>query len=416
MKYALGNMLNGAGGLNPDGLSLDLQFAADKTLTARKGPTPVFTRASTATFVGSNGLIQSAAINAARFDHDPVTLASKGLLIEESRTNLALQSESFASTSWDAGIATRTADQITSPSGTTTADLITSIAGNYGGKVAQTISFAAATYTASVFIKKGNWRYIGITLANISNGGRIAMFDFDTETAVTNGVTNAVVGFTKHGNGWYRFFVTLPTPLMTGTFDVWLTTSTGVVIGPIGANQTCYFWGAQLEAGSFPTSYIPTTTASVVRSADVCSISGSDFSGMWNPSEGTALSKSSILTGATIANPFILDFYNTVPHELGQRLFGIGIQIIQRDGIVKDINLSNISSQPFSIANSFNSLSSSGSVYGSLITGSGLILNNFSAMEIGRRQGGTTYLSGHILSIRYYRKRLANTKLQTLTV
>jgi hypothetical protein len=60
MKYALGNMLNGGGGLNPDGLSLDLQFAADKTLTARRGPTPDFTRGSTATFVGSDGLIQSA--------------------------------------------------------------------------------------------------------------------------------------------------------------------------------------------------------------------------------------------------------------------------------------------------------------------------------------------------------------------
>ena len=87
MKYALGNMLNGAGGLNPDGLSLDLQFATDKTLTARKGPTPVFTRATIGTFIGSDGLIQTASINAARFDHDPVTLVCKGLLIEEQRTN-----------------------------------------------------------------------------------------------------------------------------------------------------------------------------------------------------------------------------------------------------------------------------------------------------------------------------------------
>jgi len=63
MQYVLGNMLGGGGVLNPDGLALDLQFAADKTMTARKGPTPAFTRASTATFIGSKGLIQSAAIN-----------------------------------------------------------------------------------------------------------------------------------------------------------------------------------------------------------------------------------------------------------------------------------------------------------------------------------------------------------------
>ena len=97
MKYALGNMLNGAGGFNPDGLSLDLQFAADKTLTARKGPTPVLTRATTGTFIGSNGLIQSAAVDAARFDHNPITQACNGLLIEESRENLQRNSAAFNS-------------------------------------------------------------------------------------------------------------------------------------------------------------------------------------------------------------------------------------------------------------------------------------------------------------------------------
>jgi len=52
MNYSLGNMLNGGESLNADGLSLNLQFATDKTLTARKGPTPVFTRASSATYYG----------------------------------------------------------------------------------------------------------------------------------------------------------------------------------------------------------------------------------------------------------------------------------------------------------------------------------------------------------------------------
>ena len=67
MKYALGNILNGAGGLNPDGLSLDLQFATDKTLTARKGPTPTFVRASGATQVGAAGLIEYAPENQLNF-------------------------------------------------------------------------------------------------------------------------------------------------------------------------------------------------------------------------------------------------------------------------------------------------------------------------------------------------------------
>jgi len=92
MDFSLSSSLVGSAVSNPDKLALDLQFAADKTLTARKGPTPAFTRGSSGRFVGSNGLIQSAGNNVARFDHDPVTLACKGLLIEESRTNVALYS------------------------------------------------------------------------------------------------------------------------------------------------------------------------------------------------------------------------------------------------------------------------------------------------------------------------------------
>lgn len=92
MDFSLSSSLTGNAVLSNDKLSLDLQFAADKTLTARKGPTPVFTRASTATFVGSNGLIQSAAINAPRIDYNPVTLECRGLLMEQSRTNLVFPS------------------------------------------------------------------------------------------------------------------------------------------------------------------------------------------------------------------------------------------------------------------------------------------------------------------------------------
>jgi len=115
MQYVLGNMLNG-GGINPDGLSLDLQFAADKTMTPRKGPRPDFTRGSTGTFVGSNGLIQTAAVNAARFDHDPVTLASRGLLIEESRTNLYERSAEFNDSFWTKTRSSISSNAPTSPS------------------------------------------------------------------------------------------------------------------------------------------------------------------------------------------------------------------------------------------------------------------------------------------------------------
>jgi hypothetical protein len=97
MEYSLSSSLvGGSGSINPDGLSLDLQFAADKTLTARRGPTPAFTRGSTATFVGSNGLIQSAAINIPRFDHD-ISYAGSSVYVTSSdaigESGFPLQSE-----------------------------------------------------------------------------------------------------------------------------------------------------------------------------------------------------------------------------------------------------------------------------------------------------------------------------------
>jgi len=81
--------------------SLDLRFADNKSLTdAKTGASLVtFTRASTATYVGSNGLVNTATTNEARFDHNPTTGESLGLLVEEARTNLLLNSATLSTQS-----------------------------------------------------------------------------------------------------------------------------------------------------------------------------------------------------------------------------------------------------------------------------------------------------------------------------
>jgi hypothetical protein len=415
MRLGLTNTISARGTpVGGDGLSLDLQFAADKTLTARKGPTPVFTRGSTGTFVGSNGLVQSAAVNAARFDHDSAGVC-RGLLIEESRTNSILQSENFASASWNAGTATRTSDQIAAPDGASTADLITSIAGNFGGKLAQTLSFAATTYTASVFVKKGNWRYIGITLADISNSGRVAAFDFDTETASANGVPSATIGFQKLSSGWYRIFLTLPTTATTGTFDIWMTTSTGAVIGPIGSGQTVYTWGAQVEAGSFPTSYIPTTTAPLARSADVCDITGGNFTSFYNQSEGTFLSSTQLFS---IGNDYSARYWNVSDPPNYMRVSVYGQTSTQESSYLQN----NDGTLNSTVASEQSRISRTAGAYqlnnarivknGTL----GVLDTTFTPYSSFNNLGIMTSASGTIASLRYYRKRLPDAKLQALTV
>ena len=92
----------------------------------------------------------------------------------------------------------------------------------------------------------------------------------------------------------------------------------------------------------------------------------------------------------------------------------LDFQVVQRDGSVKDINVAALSSQPFTFAAAYNSSNSAGSVYGLIASNEGLSLNNFTGVDIGRRVGGTP-CNGHISSVRYYRTRLSNAQLQSLT-
>ena len=340
MNYSLGNTLSRGGSLNADKISLDLQFATDKTLTARRGPTPTFTRASTATFVGSNGLIQSAAINAARFDHDPVTLACKGLLIEESRTNLVF------------------------PSATLTTQTRTVTA------VAHTLSF------------------------------------YGTGTVVLSGAHIATVT----GTGAYPTRTTL-------TF----TPSAGSLILTVTGTVT----EAQLEAGSFPTSYIPTVASSVVRSADVCSITGASFTSFYNQSEGTLFADA---TPQTVAQLSVVLVANTTGANNQNGIFKVNATFgnlglrwggtttnstgVSQAAIVTGTDVATSRSK---LAYAFKlddfAFAYAGTIVGTDNSGT---LNSPTALQIGGRDS-LLYINGHIASVRYYKKRLSNAKLQTIT-
>jgi hypothetical protein len=289
----------GVGAPSSDGLALDLQFAADKTMTARKGPTPVFTRGSTATFVGSDGLIQSAAINAARFDHDPVTLACKGLLIEESRTNDSRHSGAIViNTGWLSSGTTSVVDGV-GPDGNnaytvteTAATAIHTIA-NTGGVagIGATSITSGTVYTGSIFIKKetGSVDWIQITLGS-AGFGTAQYANFNIVTGVAGNFAGLASGTSprieNYGNGWYRCSIsvtaTATTLLSLNTVIAFINNTNGTTRAPSYAGSTSNKVLAnlcQFEAGSFPTSYIPTTTGSVVRRADVCSITGGGLYG-----------------------------------------------------------------------------------------------------------------------------------------
>ena len=430
MKYALGNMLNGAGGLNADQLALDLQFAADKTLTARKGPTPVLTRGSTGTFVGSNGLIQTAAVNAARFDHDPVSpFACRGLLMEEGRTNLTIRSDDFGASEWNDALQrnlTVTANDTTSPSGATDADLLTVGATTTVYQAVQRLPAisgnvtSGTAYTVSCYFKPNQVTRVSIWAGNTTTLPVDAIFNL---TGAGSVVANAfgTASIQQLQNGWYRCIV-------TGTAGA--TSNTTLRIGPATGTSRTYVgnsvdsfwaWGVQLEAGSFPTSYIPTTTSALARAADVCSITGAAFSGLYNNAAGTLLSEASIanLVGN---NRGIVQIDDDLTNNFIRHVYGLtdgGFRSLIRANLDAQTQLSVIAGTASTIqkrvvayeGTSFASSSNGASVETATRT-MPVGLNN---IKIGYLFTGLFYLNGHIQSIRYYKKRLPNAKLQALT-
>ena len=447
MKYALGNMLNGAGSINPDGLALDLQFAADKTLTARRGPTPIFTRASSGTFVGSNGLIQSAGNNVARFDHDPVTRASKGLLIEGSRTNQSLYSGALvANTGWGSIATTSIIDGL-GPDGNnayqvseTTATSL-HILGNSGGTGADSVTSVTSgtTYTGSIFLKKipGSIDWIQVTLGP-SGFGNAQYANFNIGNGTVGNSAGLAIGTSprieNYGNGWYRCSISVTATTTT-------TTSVNTIIGFIqntnGTTRLPSYTGStsnqilaamcQFEAGSFATSYIPTTTASVVRSADVCSITGAAFSGIWNPSEGSTFFNGISAgrgSGAFGSAAFFLDIASSTVDRLSQYATSIGTirPEFKRNNIDQYVptaitygnNTVARQSVGFRAGETssafFNNTAFSGG------TNIALTMPSVNGFYIGSSSIPGNFCNGTIASIRYYRKRLSNAKLQALTV
>lgn len=410
-------MLNGAGGLNPDGLSLDLQFATDKTLTARKGPTPVLTRASTGTFIGSDGLIQSAAIDAARFDHDPVTLACKGLLIEESRTNLIIQSEDF-SNGWATTRASISVNQTASPTGATTADkLITDTSVSSNHRVDKTsVSLSLNTvYTFSVYAKAGE--YSGLALGVGAIVSQLVDYSLTGSGSVTRTSAGASGTIQQLSNGWYRCTCTFTSDLVLASHRacVFIGQSGTVFTYTGDGTSSISIWGAQLEAGAFPTSYIPTTTVGLARSADVCTISSANFTGMYNQTEGAFFVDA--FTPAS-GSRIIVSADNNGATEVNKIFTNATLSAVEvTDGILQSQLLpgSIVANTAFKLASAYKLNDFAASRNGAtVVTDAGGTLPTPNQLKIGYEKAGNT-MCGCVASLRYYKKRLSDAKLQTLT-
>ena len=214
------------------------------------------------------------------------------LLLEKQSTNLVQYSEQFDNSgSWSYSECSATANQAISPDGTQNADKLIESSANTIHEIYQGLTLTSGTaYTNTIYAKSAERTQIAINfvsggfgqgsqvIANLSNG---------TLGSVTNygGVTGSSATIQNMGNGWYRISLTM-TPVSTATF--YADYSPAVNGNPFyqgNGTSGVYIWGAQIEASSYPTSYIPTTSASATRVADACSKTG--ISSLIGQSQGT---------------------------------------------------------------------------------------------------------------------------------
>jgi hypothetical protein len=236
-----------------------------------------------ATRINKNGLIESVAANVARLNYDPTNPQDPHLLLEPSRTNSLPESENF-STNWIA-IGSTVSGGVSSPDGGTNAySLIEGTAS--GGKIIyDTISVSAGSVTYSLFMKKGDKRYTALLLSGVVT---TSMFNVDLENGTGTTATGSFdsTNIEQYPNGWYRISVTATATAGNLNCNVYLMNGSTYNDRNYTGNGTdkTYIFGAQLEAGSYPTSYIPTSGSAVTRTQDDCILTG--FSSNLGQTEG----------------------------------------------------------------------------------------------------------------------------------
>jgi hypothetical protein len=380
--------------------------------------------------------LQSAASGVARFEHNPITGESLGLEIEEQRTNLQTHSENFTTGTWTVGYSsniTVTPNVAIAPNGTQTASQIvnTTATGNHflapnniGGSYS-----VGQIVTNSIYAKAYTSRYLYIAYA--ASPSTIAQFDLVAGTAtIISGGLSGTCSIQAVGNGWYRCIYNI-TLAATSIERMNITPSNTILTTGTWSSFTgdgysgVFIWGAQVEAGAFATSYIPTTTAQVTRSADAASMTGTNFSSWFRTDEGTLYAEGNTARPSSDANGVafsINDNSSANRIQLGLTtndtravrvyLSANGTEQVS-DMRVGTITVGQFTKNAFVYKVNDFIASSAGSLSSADTSGSIPTVNQ---LTVGYNGVATnSILCGNIKKLAYYPKRLTNAELQGLT-
>jgi len=350
-----------------------------------------------ATRVNSEGLIEEVLSNVPRLNYpmiDGVVSGCPSLLLEPQRTNLIPYSEDFSNAAWIKGSSTVNENQVISPDGTLNADLIVTSAA--GGGVSDGIG-GSGDYSFSVFAK-----YKDIQFIRLRSTSSYAWFDIENgSVGTTISALDAKIEY--YGNGWYR--CTLVGNNSNTIVQVTCTEQNGANVG----FGSVYLWGAQFEAGSYATSYIPTQGSAVTRVADVCS--QTPPSGIIGQTDGTLF-----VEFPNINNTFAFIGLTAGSNNNRMVIYSSGDNILTAQfrqlGTIKLQGSSNFISGVVKASLSFSSTESIFYVNGiQIAVGTASAWESLNEITLNQ----ANQIGARVSQIKYYNERLTNAELQALT-
>jgi hypothetical protein len=412
--------------------SLDLNFAGNKNLVDNVSSNNLvtFTRASSGTYVGDDGFIKTATTDEPRFDHNPVTRESLGLLVEESRTNSLRNNTMVGAVAGTPGTAPTYWTLAGSVSGITreiigigTDNGIAYIDVKYSGTASNNLTSFSQFDGNTIVAASSGQAWTSSVYIKVQAGSLIGINNFTIFCDELNNMGNVLVRSTSTLAPTSASLLTQRS-FVTRTFDNANTayTRTGLrfeVSSGVAIDITLRIGLPQLEQGAFATSVIPTSGSAVTRSADVASISGSNFSSWYRQDEGTVFVRGSgtVISGINSAYYDISDGTNN--EQIYIRNAGVAPQFVVNDGGVEQVSLSGASltaNVPASLASAYkindfettqNGASTLTSTLGTLPT--------VDRLALGYRAAAVQYFNGTLTRFTYFPTRLSNTTLQNIT-
>ena len=368
----------------------------------------------------------AAAYHGPRLDYDGDTLAAKGLLVEEARTNNLLYSNTFDNAYYTSTArATALPNSGTSPDGTNNAYKLqednTLSSTHLVGRAVVADTQAAANYCASVFVKKAGRTQARLRLTDNATTEMFIVVNLEDGTVVSSGAgtfTNFDRDVQDYGNGWYRIWIagTKPNATFQSGWAVYPAVAGSITYDGNGTDGI-YIYGGCIENGLFPTSYIPTTTATVTRNADVASVATSQFP--YSATEGTIVAAFDVI-GVNNLNQRIVSldestgntgvFATKANATLVWQVFTGGAEQATLSTSNSSINATVKTACAFKdndFAASTNGASPQTDPSGTVGTSTQL--------SIGMRFAKDNQLNGHIRQITYIPRRLTNAELQSRT-